>query len=385
MRVPLLDLRAQYASIKEEVRAAVEQVLESQQFILGSQVAELETALAAYVGVARGVGVSSGSDALLVALMALGIGPGDRVITTAYSFFATAGAIARLRAVPIFVDIDPVTYNVNPEALEKTLARVATPDRERVKAILPVHLFGQCGDMTRILEVAAENGIPVVEDAAQAIGAEYRDGRFAGSMGRVGCFSFFPSKNLGGMGDGGMVVTNDPSLAHRIQVLRNHGAEPKHFHREIGGNFRLDTLQAAVLLVKLRHLDRWIQARRQCADRYRRLFEQSGLLNHEDLTLPEAPEGAGRPRSHTYNQYVVRASRRDDLRAYLSANGIGTEIYYPAPLPLQECFRELGYQAGDFPEAERAAAETLALPIYPELTAEQQAYVVDEVRAFYRG
>lgn len=384
MQVPLLDLRAQYASIKGEVRAAVEHVLEGQQFILGPQVAELETAVAAYVGVASGVGVSSGSDALLVSLLALGVGPGDRVITTAYSFFATAGAVARLGAVPIFVDIDPVTYNVSPETLEKTWARLAPPERESVKALLPVHLFGQCADMAKILELAAEKGLPVVEDAAQAIGAASRDGRFAGSMGALGCLSFFPSKNLGGIGDGGMVLTNDPSVARRVRVLRNHGAEPKYFHKEVGGNFRLDTLQAAVLTVKLRHLDQWIQARRECADRYRRLFDQGGLTP-EYLTPPEALDGGGRPRAHTYNQYVIRGARRDDLRRYLSVNGIATEIYYPLPLPLQECFRGLGHQAGDFPEAERAASETLALPMYPELTPDQQAYVVDRIRAFYRG
>jgi len=385
MRVPLLDLKAQYASIRHEVRDAIDQVLESQQFILGPQVAEFETAVASYVGVGHGIGVSSGTDALLVALMVLGIKPGDRVITTAYSFFATAGVIARLNAVPIFVDIDPVSYNMSPASLEKTWASLDRADKERVKTILPVHLFGQCADMAAILERAQEIGVPVVEDAAQAIGAAYVDGRPAGSMGLMGCFSFFPSKNLGGIGDGGMVVTDDDSAAERVRLLRNHGAKPKYFHKVVGGNFRLDTIQAAVLLVKLKHVDGWTRARQEHAERYRKLFEQAGLLDGENLTLPEVVDGSPGPRAHIYNQYVLRARKRDSLREFLSSNEIGTEVYYPVPFHLQECFRELGYRPGDFPEAERAARETLALPVYPELTAEQQEYVLDRIAAFYRG
>jgi dTDP-4-amino-4,6-dideoxygalactose transaminase len=383
MRVPLLDLRAQYATIKDEIREAVDAVLESQQFINGPAVATLERAVADYLGARHGIGMSSGTDALLAALMALGVGPRDRVITPAYSFFASAGVIARLGAVPVFVDIDAASYNLSPESLEKVWAALGASARQRVKAIVPVHLFGQCADMARILEFAQHVDVPVVEDAAQAIGAVYRDGRHAGTMGVVGCFSFFPSKNLGGIGDGGLVVTDDDALAERLWLLRNHGAKPKYRHAIVGGNFRLDTIQAAALLVKLRYLDGWHKARQEHADRYRELFREAGLAGQ--VTPPAVVDAAPGVRSHIYHQFVIRSPRRDALRAFLTAEGVGTEVYYPVPLHLQECFAGLGYQAGDFPESERAAGETLALPVYPELTAEQQAYVVDRITAFHRG
>jgi dTDP-4-amino-4,6-dideoxygalactose transaminase len=384
MRVPLLDLKAQYASIRDEVRSALDQVLESQQFILGPEVSALEKAVADYVGARHGIGVSSGTDALLAALMALGVGPADRVITTPYSFFATAGVIARVNAVPVFVDIDPGSYNMSPESLEKMWKDLDRADRERVKTIIPVHLFGQCADMTPILDLAGRVRVPVIEDAAQAIGTTYRDGRSAGTMGIMGCFSFFPSKNLGGIGDGGMVVTNDDELAERLRLLRNHGAKPKYYHRIVGGNFRLDTIQAAVLRVKLKYLDGWTRGRQERAAYYRKLFAQSGLLDGGTITLPEVVDTSSGSHAHIYNQFVIRAPRRDALREFLTAQGIGTEIYYPVPFHLQECFQNLGYREGDFPEAERAARESLALPVYPELTQEQQAYVVDRIATFYR-
>ncbi len=380
MKVPLLDLKAQYATIKDEVREAIERVLEGQQFIMGPEVPALEKAVADYVGARHGIGMSSGTDALLAALMALGVGPGDLVITPAYSFFATAGVISRLNAVPVFVDIDPASYNLSPASLEQVWARLDRDVQQRVKAILPVHLYGQCADMTRILEFAGGVGVPVIEDAAQAIGTVYTDGRSAGTLGAMGCFSFFPSKNLGGIGDGGMVVTSDDALAERLRLLRNHGAKPKYHHKIVGGNFRLDTIQAAVLLVKLRHLDAWHKARQEHADRYRELFRQAGLAGQ--VRLPEVVEPTAGIRSHIYNQFVIRVRQRDALREFLSAYGVGTEIYYPVPFHLQECFRDLGYKAGDFPESERAAQETLALPVYPELTPEQQAYVVNRIREF---
>ncbi|PYN22710.1 MAG: transcriptional regulator [Candidatus Rokuibacteriota bacterium] len=383
MRVPLLDLKAQYATIRDEVREALDRVLESQQFIMGPEVPALEKALADYVGARHGIGMSSGTDALLAALMALGVGPGDRVITPAYSFFATAGVITRLNAVPVFTDIDPGSYNMSPTSLEKAWAALDRSVQQRVKAIVPVHLFGQCADMARILELATDAKVPVIEDAAQAIGTICKGGRAAGTMGVMGCFSFFPSKNLGAIGDGGMVVTDDEALAERLRLLRNHGAKPKYFHKIVGGNFRLDTIQAAVLLVKLRHLDTWHQARRENADRYRELFRQSGLVARGAVGLPPVTDPTPAIRSHIYNQFVIRSPKRDALRDFLTAQGVGTEIYYPVPFNLQECFADLGYRAGDFPESERAARESLALPIYPELTPAQQAYVVDWVAAFH--
>jgi dTDP-4-amino-4,6-dideoxygalactose transaminase len=384
MRVPLLDLKAQFATIRDDVREAVDRVLESQQFIMGPEVPALERAVADYVGAQHGIAMSSGTDALLAALMALDVVPGDRVITPAYSFFATAGVVTRLHAVPVFTDIDPDSYNMSPTSLEKAWAALDPSTQERVKAIMPVHLYGQCADMARILELASDMKVPVIEDAAQAIGTVYKDGRAAGTMGVMGSYSFFPSKNLGGIGDGGMVVTDDEALAERLRLLRNHGAKPKYYHKLVGGNFRLDTIQAAVLLVKLRHLDAWHSARQANADRYRALFRQSGLLERGDVGLPQVMDQTPAVRSHIYNQFVIRSPQRDALRSFLTAEGIGTEIYYPVPFNLQECFADLGYRAGDFPESERAARESLALPIYPELTSEQQTYVVDRITTFHR-
>jgi dTDP-4-amino-4,6-dideoxygalactose transaminase len=366
MKVPLLDLKAQYATLREEMRAAVDKVLESQQFINGPEVRQLEEAVAAYCRVARAVGVSSGTDALLCAFMVLGIGPGDEVVTVPFTFFATAGCIARTGAKPVFVDIEPDTFNMNPALLEQAI----TP---RTKAIVPVHLFGQCADMDPILAVAARHGLPVIEDAAQAIGATYHD-RPAGSMGTLGCLSFFPSKNLGGLGDGGMILTQDAELADRCQVFKQHGSKPKYFHKFVGGNFRLDTIQAAGLLVKLKYLDGWSRRRRENA----RIYD-GHFAGFAAVKTPRIREGC----VSIYNQYVIRVGpRRDALRARLTEKGIGTEIYYPLSLHEQECFRGLGYQRGDFPESELAAAETLALPIYPELAAEQIAYVCEAIREF---
>jgi dTDP-4-amino-4,6-dideoxygalactose transaminase len=384
MRVPLLDLKAQYATIRREIREAVDRVLESQQFILGAEVTALEEAVAPYVGARHGVGMSSGTDALLAALMALDVGPGDGVIGPAYSFFATAGVAVRLGALPMFVDIDPVTYNMSPDSLEKVWAGLDRAWQQRVKAVIPVHLYGQCADMERILEFSRSVGIPVIEDAAQAIGTVYRDGRSAGSMGVMGCLSFYPTKNLGGVGDGGMVVTSDEAMAHRLRLLRNHGAEQRYFHKIVGGNFRLDSIQAAVLRVKLKHLDGWHRARQEHADRYRTLLGQTDLVERGDVGLPENRDAGPGARTHIYHQFIIRARRRDALREFLTAQGVGTEIYYPVPFHLQECFRHLGYAPGDFPESERAARETLALPIYPELTHAQQEYVVDRLATFYR-
>jgi dTDP-4-amino-4,6-dideoxygalactose transaminase len=369
MRVPLLDLKAQYAAIRAEVQEAIERVCDSQQFILGPEVTALEEAIAAFCGARFAIGVSSGTDALLMALMALGVGPGDEVITTPYSFFATAGVIARLGARPVFVDIEPQTYNID-------AAAVGAKITSRTKAILPVHLFGRCAEMDPILEAAAASGIGVVEDAAQAIGACDARGRQAGTMAQIGCFSFFPSKNLGAFGDAGMLVTDDEHLAETLRRLRVHGSGPKYYHRLIGGNFRLDALQAAVLRVKLNYLPAWIAARRRNAARYRQLFAEAGVGSWATLPL-DAP-------GHIYNQFVIRCAERDRLQAFLRERGIGTEVYYPLPLHLQECFRDLGHRPGDFPHSELAARESLALPIYPELTEAQQRYVVEQITAFYR-
>jgi dTDP-4-amino-4,6-dideoxygalactose transaminase len=361
--VPLLDLRAQYAPLRDEILSAIARVCESQRFILGPEVDALERELAAHLEVPEAIAVSSGTDAVLAAMMALGIGPGDEVLTTPYSFFATAGCISRLGAAPRFVDIDPTTYNLDTASIRAAI----TP---RTRAVLPVHLYGLCADMDPLNAAAASAGIPVVEDACQAIGARYH-GRQAGSLGTIACFSFFPSKNLGAFGDGGLVTTSDPRLAHEVRLLRNHGAEPKYFHQRIGGNFRLDALQAAVLRVKLPHLRRWTDMRRTNAARYVELFRTAGLDGR--VTLPVESAGC----THIYNQFIVRVPDRDRVRARLMEREIGTEIYYPVPLHLQECYADLGYVRGDFPEAERAADETLALPIYGELTRDQQALVVD--------
>lgn len=367
--VPLLDLKAQYATIREETRAAMDRVAESQYFILGPEVKALEEEVAAYSQTRYGIGVSSGTDALLVALMALNIGPGDEVVTTPYTFFATAGCVARLGAKAVFVDIDPASYNIDPAALEAAI----TP---RTRAIMPVHLYGQMAPMDPIMAVAERHGLGVIEDAAQAIGAEDH-GRRAGSIGQLGCFSFFPSKNLGGFGDGGMVVTNNSELAEQVTLLRGHGAKPKYYHKFVGGNFRLDALQAAVLRVKLPYLDQWTAGRQRNAAIYRQLFTEMGLT--EVIGLPaELPN-----MRHIYNQFVIRSKARDALMAHLKQHEIGTEIYYPVPMHLQECFADLGYHQGDFPESERAANETLALPIYPELTEEMLRTVVEVIARFY--
>jgi dTDP-4-amino-4,6-dideoxygalactose transaminase len=369
--IPLLDLKAQYCGIREELREAMDRVVESQHFILGPEVEALEREVAAYSGCEFGIGVSSGTDALLVALMALGVRAGDEVITTPYTFFATAGAIARLGAKPVFADIDLLSYNLDPAKIEPLITN-------RTRALVPVHLYGQMAEMDAIMEIARRHELPVVEDAAQAIGAEY-NGRRAGAIGQLGCFSFFPSKNLGGFGDGGMVTTNNPELAARVRMLRTHGYSRKYYNKEVGGNFRLDALQAAVLRVKLKYLDEWTAARQQNAAIYLRLFAEIGLTETAGITLPaELPA-----RRHIYNQFVIRAPRRDQLIKHLNDRKIGSEIYYPVPMHLQECFADLGYKATDFPVSELSAAQTLALPIYPELTQEKQQVVVQAVKDFY--
>ena len=378
MHVPLLDLKLQYAPLKARILAEIEAVADSQALILGPRTEEFERAVAAYCGAEHAIGVSSGTDAELALLMALGIGPGDAVITTPYTFFATASCVTRLGARPVFADIDPATFNLSPSALEEALIRTS-----KVKAIVPVHLYGQCADMEAILALGKKYGVPVLEDAAQALGAWHPLGG-AGAMGEAGWFSFYPTKNLGAFGDAGMVVCRDAALASRLRTLRNHGMEPRYYHPFIGGNFRIDAIQAAVLSVKLPCLDGWSAGRRACAANYRAEFARLGLAGA--LTLPvEAFAGRGTQNHHIYNQFVIRAPRRDALRDHLSRAGIGTEIYYPLPLHLQECFRDLGYREGDFPESERAARESLALPIFPELTGEQQSYVAAQIAAFYRG
>ena len=445
MKVPLLDLKAQYRSIKDEIKEAIEEVLESQHFILGPNVEALEEAVASYCGCPYGVGVSSGTDAILIALMGKGVGPGQGVITVPYTFFSTAGCVSRLGARPFFVDIDPLTYTMDPDAIKTFIEVECTSDVSTgkpvhkatgtaIEAIIPVHLYGQCAHMDGVMELADEYHLVVIEDGAQAIGTDYPSARGgepmrAGSMGHFGCFSFFPSKNLGGFGDGGMVTTSDEEMAKRLKILRAHGSQPKYYHHLLGGNFRLDALQAAVLLVKLKYLDTWTAKRRQNASYYDSLFQQSGLVDRgfvippqavwenissKNISNPQSPPAIASPQArrpsairypvessegsapeaqfhraspkltgHIYNQYVIRAKRRDELRAYLGEHGIGTEIYYPLPLHLQACFAELGYGAGDFPESEKAAAETLALPIYPELEPAQQEYVVASVNSFY--
>lgn len=375
MKVPLLDLKAQYQTIKTEVRKRIDEICDSQYFILGPQVEQMEEKIAAYCQVPHAVGVSSGTDALIIALMAAGIGPGDRVVTSPYTFFATAGAIARVGAVPLFVDIDAQTYAIDNRCLADVLDRMAKSDRDRVKAVIPVHLYGQCAEMDPLLEICRGYDLTVIEDAAQAIGAEY-NGRRAGSMGDFGCFSFFPSKNLGAFGDAGLVTTASKAMDERLRMLRVHGTAPKYYHHIIGGNFRIDALQAAVVAIKLDHLDQWSRGRQENAAAYRRLFGEAGLGDR--VVLPQEVQNR-----HIYNQFVIRIpGHRDALRHYLSEQGIGTEVYYPLPLHLQPCFESLGYHRGDFPEAEKAAEQTLALPIYPELLPDQLAYVVDRIKAY---
>jgi dTDP-4-amino-4,6-dideoxygalactose transaminase len=369
MKVPLLDLQAQYVSLQHSLRAAIARVFDTQQFVLGPEVAALEKEIAAYCGTSEAVGCASGSDALLLALMALDIGPGDEVITTPFSFFATASSITRLGARPVFVDVDPVTYNIDPSKISSAIT-------SHTKAIMPVHLYGQCADMDAILAVAQEKNLPVIEDAAQAIGAEDRERR-AGSMGLAGCFSFYPTKNLGGAGDGGLLTTNDAEFSARVKRLRTHGGSTEYEHEEVGVNSRLDALQAAVLRVKLPHLDEWSNARAQKAAIYSELLEHADL--HCDLQTPVV-----RPNNrHIFHQYVVRVrEHRDALSNHLKSHDIGTKVYYPIPLHLQQCFGFLGYKRGDFPEAERAALETMALPMFAEITDAQQEYVVSTIQNF---
>jgi dTDP-4-amino-4,6-dideoxygalactose transaminase len=381
VNIPLLDLKKQYEAIKEEIIAATMEVYQSQRFILGPKVEELERKIAAYAKVKYAVGVSSGTDALLISLMNADIGPGDLVITSPYTFFSTAGSIARLGAIPVFVDIDHLTYNIDPEKLEKRISGLKAEERSRLKAILPVHLFGQCADMDDIIAIARSLGILIIEDAAQAIGAEYMssDGslRRAGSMGNYGCFSFFPSKNLGSFGDGGMVTTNDEEAFQRLKIMRVHGSQPKYYHKVIGGNFRLDALQASILLIKFRYLEQWTEKRIKNTRIYREVFAREGI---EGIELPF--EGKGR---HIYNQFVIKIhQKRDELKSYLTNQGIGCEIYYPVPLHIQECFLYLGYHPEDCPVSLEAAAKTIALPIYPELRAEQIEYIVEKISSFYR-
>src|SRR5262245_925141 len=366
--VPLLDLKAQYASLRDEIREAIDRVLESQQCINGPEVAQLEKEVARYSLAKHCVGVSSGTDALLLSLMALDVGAGSEVVTTPFTFFATAGSISRLGAKPVFVDIDPVTFNIDPAKIEAAV----TP---RTKAIMPVHLFGQCADMDRILAVAKKHKLAVIEDAAQAIGSEYK-GRRAGSMGTVGCFSFFPSKNLGAVGDAGAVTCNDDALARRLIKLRGHGADVKYYHDEVGGNFRLDTIHAAVLSVKLKRLDQWTAARQANAAFYTRAIESDSVLR-KVITPPPVVQSR-----HIFDQYVIRTKDRDGLKDFLKLRQVGTEIYYPVSMHMQKCFADLGYGKGDFPHSEDAAQTTLALPIYPELTDAQKHQVIDSLAAF---
>jgi dTDP-4-amino-4,6-dideoxygalactose transaminase len=387
MKVPLLDLRKQYRTIRGQIQREIRRVLETQELILGPEVERFEEEVAGFCRIPHAVGVSSGSDALLISLMALGVGNGDSVVTSAYTFFATGGCISRLGATPVFVDIDPKTYNLDPNRLEDYLKRIRKK-RDYPKVLMPVHLFGQMADMTAMMRLARKYEMRVVEDAAQAIGAREKRGQsgrnpkekewIAGTVGDLGCFSFYPTKNLGGAGEGGMVITKDPALADKIRILRNHGMYPRYHHQMIGLNSRLDALQAAVLRVKLRYLKNWTEGRRTNAARYRSGFAESGLDSSRVL-LPVERKGA----HHIYNQFVIAVKNRDSLRRHLSQMGIGSEIYYPIPLHLQECYRNLGYRDGDFPESEKAARETLALPIYPELTAAQQSYVIKTIKKFF--
>jgi dTDP-4-amino-4,6-dideoxygalactose transaminase len=368
MNVPLLDLKAQYATVRAEVNAAIAEVMESQHFILGPKVDQCEKAIADYSQCGHAIGLSSGSDALLVCLMAEDIGPGDEVITTPYTFFATVGAIARLGATPVFVDIDPATYNLDVEQIESKVTA-------KTRAIIPVHLYGQMAEMDEVMRVADRYGLTVIEDAAQAIGAEHK-GRRAGSIGHYGCFSFFPSKNLGAAGDGGMVVTNDGQRAEKVRVLRSHGSKPKYHHKIIGGNFRLDALQAAVVTAKLPHLDAWTTARQLNAARYNQLLGETGL----PIGLPVSVTNR-----HIFNQYVIRVADRDELRTHLHQKGVGTEVYYPVSMHMQECFAYLGHTTGDLPESARAANQTLALPVHPELTEAQARYVIESICEFFQA
>lgn len=390
MKVPFLDLRAQIDSIKEEIVSKIEEVVSSQSFILGSEVEALEKELADYCGVRYGVGVSSGTDGLLVSLMALDVGPDDIVVTTPFTFFATVGVIARLGARALFCDIDPITWNMDPQKLEDTLeTELALSSSSRVKAIIPVHVYGQCADMSPILSLAKSKNFPIVEDGAQAIGADYPGApkeKKANGMGDMGVFSFYPTKNLGAFGDAGMVMTDREDLAKKLKLLRVHGARDRYYHTFIGGNFRMDAIQAGVLRVKLKHLDEWIEKRKKRAAEYDRLFLSSGIMDQGFVQTPKPVyKNSGVRHYHTYHQYVIRARDRDKLQNFLKEKGIVTVIYYPLSLHLQECFSHFGYEKGDFPESEKASAEVLALPVFPELSLDQQEYIVAAVREFYEA
>jgi dTDP-4-amino-4,6-dideoxygalactose transaminase len=386
MRVPLLDLKPQYQSLKKELDEAIIKVAESQYFILGPEVTAMEKEFCSYLGCKHAIGVSSGTDALLLALMAIDIKPGDEVIVPTYSFFATAGVVSRLNAVPVLVENDPVTFNMDAKDFENKITA-------KTKAVIPVHLYGQSADMEEIVKIAKAHNIFVIEDAAQAIGTQYKDGKFVGTIGDIGCFSFFPSKNLGCYGDGGLVTTNNDDLAKILNIKRVHGGEPKYYHKVIGGNFRIDALQAVVLRVKLPHLDAWSEKRRLNANRYTQLFEEAGLAQSTGKTsfdennkvlLPAAIyKKSGAKNYHIYNQYIVRVEQRDAMREFLTKNEIASEIYYPVPFHLQECFKELGHKKGDFPISEFSANTSIALPIFPELTDEQLVYVVDTFKKFF--
>ena len=386
MKVPLLDLRPPLEELRDEIIEAVTQVIDSTRYIMGPEIDSLEKKIAEYCGTVDAVGVSSGTDALLLSLMVLDVGPGDLVLTSNFSFFATAGVVVRLNATPVFVDIDPVTFNIDPEQLRLTLAKMDVGTRKRVKAIIPVHLYGQCADMKEILNIAAEFKIPVIEDSAQAIGAEYEiDGkkRQAGSLSDFGCFSFFPSKNLGGVGDGGIVTVNKPELAEQLRLKRVHGGERKYYHRVIGGNFRLDPIQATVIRVKLPHLNRWHNQRQDNAEYYNKLFAETSIGGR--IYIPQVMHSQRLKNPHIYNQYVIRAEQRDQLQSFLAENEISTEVYYPLPFHLQECFLDLGGKAGDFPVSETAAEEVLALPVYPGLSRQMQEAVVEKIEEFYQA
>jgi len=387
MKVALLDLKAQYKPIKKEIDAALIGVAESQNCILGAEVEKLEKSLSEYLECKYAIGVSSGTDALLIALMAIDIKPDDEVIIPTYSFFATAGVVSRLNAKPVFIDSDPVTFNLDPEKLRSLITK-------KTKAIVPVHLYGQSCEMDEIMKIAKEFGLKVIEDGAQAIGSQYKDGRKVGNIGDIGCFSFYPSKNLGCFGDGGLVTTNDEALAEKLRILRVHGGKPKYFHKIIGGNFRIDAIQAAVLNVKLPHLDSWTKKRQENAELYTKSFVAAGLAEEEGRIKYDANNTALLPKAvykefnlkyfHIYNQYVIRVENRDELRKHLTANEIGSEIYYPVPFHQQECFRYLGYKTGDFPVSEWCAKDSVALPIYPELTNEQIEFVVKTIKDFLK-
>jgi dTDP-4-amino-4,6-dideoxygalactose transaminase len=387
MKVPLLDLKAQYKTIKSDIDAALIRMAESQSLILGPEVELLEKNLNEYLQCKYSVGVSSGTDALLIALMAIDIKPGDEVILPTYSFFATAGVVSRLNAKPVFAESDPVTFNIDPASIRKLFTK-------NTKAIVPVHLYGQSAEMDEIMKLADEYNIKVIEDAAQAIGTQYKDGRRLGNIGHIGCFSFYPSKNLGCFGDGGLVTTNDEELAARLKILRVHGGKPKYYHKIIGGNFRLDAIQAAVLNVKLPHLDSWTKGRQKNASLYTKFFiehglaEETGRLEYDEnnkVLLPKAVYGdKGLSHDHIYNQYVIRVKGRDDLRKHLTENEIGTEIYYPVPFHLQECFAYLGYKKGDFPVSEWCADDSIAVPIYPELSEEQIKFTVQTIADYLK-